>query len=243
MKIKKRIVSLLLAVLTLAALLPGAFADNTVTASNPAQVLDLALRSGYGPLTIARTELHRGRGTEEVYLIAVSGAKLSLSRANSYPAFIISALSLPSACLAMVIDAVKKTVPAGSKIMLIGHSVGGNIVQQFAAELGMRKRYEIINTVTCGSPLVLTLGCEGGLHRLCDLRDPIPMLSLATALNLFVCANYGVSGSFLLNPHAESYYREDIWGGYDCLGVKGGNAYLTCDMGSLVAFPLTLFPF
>ena len=243
----KKAAAIALAVLMAAsALAPGAFAakSGTVTATNPAQVLRLGLRSGFGPLTIAKTTLHRGDTEEEVYLIAIGGAQLSLNQMNNYSTFIASALSLPTVCLTMVINAAKATIPEGSKVMLIGHSVGGNIAQQFAAEIGMRKRYEIINTLACGSPVVLTLGREGQLHRLCDLQDPIPQISLATLLNTFLHIGYEWSGMLfkLQNPHGDSYYREDVWGGYDCLGVKGGDAYLTCNYADCVGFSLKLFP-
>ena len=106
----------------------------------------------------------------------------------------------------------------------------------------MRDRYEILNVLACGAPTVVAFGREGSLHRLADICDPIAHISLAGPVNLFYNVSYGNSKLLLEfeNPHAKSYYSESTWAGYDCLGIKGGSAYLTCSNSDCVNFSLKL---
>lgn len=236
----KRIVSFILALILVCALIPCAFAEEGRTFSTPAQILNYGLRDDRGPICIVKSELHRGEKTDDVYLIVLAGSKLSFNQKNNFTAFFASSLSLPTAYLAAVKDAALKVIPEGSKIVLAGHSAGGTMAQQFAADRQMRDRYDILNVLTCGSPTIVVCKREGTLHRLADVCDPIPQISLAGPVNLFYKVSYANSKLLLelQNPHQFSYFTESTWAGYDCLGIKGGSAYLTCVDADCVNFSL-----
>lgn len=238
----KRILSLFLAVVLMAVLMPCAFAAGETTVSTPAQVLNFGLRGGHGPVSITKATLHQGEQTDEVYLIALGGADFSTKQQNNYTAFICSALSLPTLYLETVKNAALSTIPVGSKVIIAGHSVGGTVAQQFAGDEKMRDSYEILNVLACGSPTVVLFEREGSLHRLADLMDPIAQLSLAGPVNLFYQVSYQNSNLLLEfeNPHAKSYYMDSVWADYDCLGIRGGSAYLTCKGSDCVSFSLKL---
>ena len=238
----KRIISSLLVLILICALIPCAFAEESRTINTPSQVLNFGLRDGRGPISITKAVLHRGEKTDEVYLIALAGAKLSVKQKNNYTAFLASSMSLPTAYLATVKKAASEVIPEGSKLILAGHSAGGTIAQQFAADKTMREKYEILNVLACGSPTVVLFEREGALHRLADYCDPIPQISLAGPVNIFYKVSYENSKLLLEfeNPHAESYYSESTWSGYDCLGIRCGNAYLTCSESDCVSFSLML---
>ncbi len=238
----KRIFSLILALVLTAALMPCAFAAGESTVSTPAQVLNFGLRGGHGPVSITKATLHQGEQTDEVYLIALGGADLSVTQQNNYTAFFCSAMSIPTLYLETVKNAALKTIPEGAKVILAGHSVGGTVAQQFAGDKEMRSRYEILNVLACGSPAVVLFQREGSLHRLADAMDPVAHLSLAGLVNFFYNVSYENSKLLLEleNPHAKSYYMESVWTGYDCLGVRGGSAYLTCKDSDCVSFSLKL---
>lgn len=236
----KRILSVILVAVLAIALVPCAFAANTV--STPTQVLTYGLRSGHGHASIAQGVLYRGEQTDDVYLISLGGADLSVTQKNNFTAFFASAMSLPTFYFETMKDAILANVPEGSKILFAGHSVGGTVAQQLAGDKTLRSKYEIINVLACGAPTVVVFEREGALHRLADVFDPIAQISLAGPVNFFYQVSYENSGALLQleNPHAKSYYQADTWSGYDCLGVKGGNAYLVFTNPNWVSISLDL---
>ena len=240
----KRILSLLIVLALAAALFPCSFAEdaeNEVTLKDPTEVLTYGLREGNGPLFITKGVLHRGEREEVAYLIALSGAGYNILAKNDFVNFFLSACSLPTDYLATVKKAAIKYIPAGSNVILAGHSLGGTTAQQFAGDRAMRERYNIINVLTCGSPEIVLLKREGSLHRLADVLDFVPVISLAGPVNLFLDISYELSSVILQAklPHEYSYYEDDCWRRYDCLGVKGGNAFFTCSPEDCVSLSLS----
>ena len=81
---------------------------------------------------------------------------------------------------------------------------------------------------------------EGLVRRMCDTADIVPVLSVYSLTPLAVIQYWGSErfsedggyNSKWLAAHNESYLRQDVWGGYDVLGIKGGNATMTFDMGA-----------
>ncbi len=75
---------------------------------------------------------------------------------------------------------------------------------------------------------------------MCDISDIVPVLSVYSLTPLAVIQYWGSErfsedggyNSKWLAAHNESYLRQDVWGGYDVLGIKGGNATMTFDMGA-----------
>lgn len=248
---KKRFIALLLAMLLLLTLSLPAFADTEeptepeepITLSNPRETLYYGLREGNGPISITKYVLYMDQQPRPVYLIALTGAGYNPLNHNNFAEFIMSSVSLPTGYLRYVKNAARDIIPQGATVLLIGHSLGGTTAQQFAADKEMRSRYEILNVCTCGSPYIVELNREGSLHRLGEILDIVPVLSLAGPLNLFLDINYelgGFSGQFKL-PHETSYYFSSVWDKYDCLGVKGGSAYLVALPSDTLNFTLRMF--
>ena len=103
------------------------------------------------------------------------------------------------------------------------------IAQQFAADKEMKKHYQILNTLTMGSPYVITAKREGELHRMADSGDAVPYLSPALAMNALLgdynyerCGYFGNPGA----AHFDSYMYAEKWSVYDCFGIKGGSSKL-----------------
>lgn len=242
---KKRCISLILSVILLFSLALPAWAEQPeqpVELRSPKEVLNFGLRNSNGPLSITKGVLTTGSSTQEVYLICLSGAGYDITRYNNFIEFLESAASVPTLYLRTLKKAVKSTVPAGSSLIFTGHSLGGTTAQQFAADREMRSRYNILNVCACGSPYILELQREGTLHRLSDVLDPIPQISLALFLNLFLDISYENGGYFgkLELAHAKSYYNSSVWDHYDCLGVKNGSARFTCLPSDVVNFSLKI---
>lgn len=111
------------------------------------------------------------------------------------------------------------------------------VAQQVAADSTIKKNYNVLNTVTFGSPLINGFQREGTVKRLGDTSDPVPYLSLTTFTNIVwqsaglnkESGNYGTN---LLGAHCESYNRADVWGAYDVTGTKNGGATLTLNMAT-----------
>lgn len=240
---KKRLISFILTVSLLFSLAPCAFAANKEkTLTNVAQVVKFGMREN-GSMTISKATLHRGGEAQEIYLIGLGGAHLNPFKCNDYVSHVLSIFSFGSSYLFAVMKAAREYIPEGSKIVLVGHSVGGTIAQQFAADIVMKSRYEILDVIACGSPILVLFGREGELHRLADVTDPVPYLSAALIFNFFLDISLENGGYFgtLNNSHAECYLREDVWGDYDALGVKGGDAYITCKSGDSIGISTSIF--
>lgn len=168
-----------------------------------------------------------GKKVGKVYLIALSGSTMSWDKEDikSMYSCIKAGTVNDNDYLDAVLEGVKKKIPAGSKIVLIGHSLGGMVAQQFAADKEMKERYEILNILTMGTPYIPVKDREGGLHRMADSGDAVPYLSIALFANFwkgnFTYKNNGYFG----NPdkaHNISYNTADIWKTYDCFGIKNG---------------------
>ena len=80
--------------------------------------------------------------------------------------------------------AILNNVPAGSNLLVTGHSLGGMVAQQVAADSQIKSNYNVLNTVTFGSPLIDGFQREGTVKRLGDTSDPVPYLSLTTFTNV-----------------------------------------------------------
>ena len=239
---KKRFAALLLALVLVFTLVPCALAGSS-TLTNPAEVLSFGLRDGSGPVSITKGTLHRDGRTDTVYLMCLAGANSLVWNQNSIDAFLISACSLPTQYFSTAKKLLLNNIPQGANVLLAGHSVGGNIAQQLAADSTVKKQYNVINTLTAGTPEVITFGREGTLHRMCDILDPVPQISLAFLVNPFLDISYKAGNYFeeLQWPHSDSYFKSNVWNGFDCLGVSGGSAYLSCSASDRRSFSLSRF--
>lgn len=168
-----------------------------------------------------------GTNEREVYCIFLRGTNQSWDTND--------VLSLPTclkSCIGkknIYIDAVKKSavkeIPEGANVILIGHSLGGMVAQQFIADNEMMKRYKLLNALTIGSPYVIGLkpGCP--LHRTADRADVIADLSVPLFANLVVGHIRTESGGYYFKPldaHTTGYRHSPVWREYDVFGVPYG---------------------
>lgn len=246
---KARLFAVLLSVMLMfsvfAGSLPVEAAGNTVTLTNAAQV-DQLVEEGYnqgtkGPISITKGTLKSGLSSKTVYLVTLSGTEMVFNQSTEVLTDLFSGFNLKSAYYYNVVKIIRNNIPKGANLILAGHSLGGMIAQQVAADTTIKYYYNVLNTVCFGSPLLAAGFREGTVRRLGDISDVVPLLSS----NLFVTpvrALLGLNredGGYYLRPvtaHTECYEREDVWGKYDVTGTKYGKATLTLDMSTRVFY-------
>lgn len=70
---------------------------------------------------------------------------------------LLCGFNLDNPYIKAVVKAMKKNIPAGSDVVFYGHSLGGMIAQEAAADKTIKRMYNVTNTVTFGSPLIKLL--------------------------------------------------------------------------------------
>lgn len=210
------------------------------------QMFDLA-EEGYnegvkGPISITQGVLTTKKGkTTDVYVVALSGTENVGGQSTFIATDLLSGFNLNNAYIENVVKVVNNNVPKNSNLIITGHSLGGMIAQQAAGNSTLKKNFNIINTVTFGSPLLSAGKREGTVKRLGDSHDVVPYLSHATIDNsvwaiLGLNREDGGYGWDFLGAHCESYGRTDVWGAYDPIGYKNGGATLTLDRDTQVFY-------
>ena len=227
-----------------------AFAANNQTFTNSAEIYTL-VRDGYnggtkGPISITRGTLTQGFSTKTVYLVTLSGTELVLNQSTEVLTDLFSGFDLNNAYYYNVVRVIQQNIPRGSNIILAGHSLGGMVAQQVAADSTIKARYNVLNTVAFGSPLLSVGSREGVVRRLGDVSDVVPYLSGRLFTNP-ITAIFGLNredGHYYGRPitaHNASYSRTDLWGKYDVTGTKYGNAKLTLDLSTRQFFQAPIF--
>ncbi len=215
------------------------------TFTNAAQIANY-VGDGYnqgtkGPITVTKGTLKKGFSSKEVYLITLSGTEWVFNQSTEALTDLFSGFNLKSAYYYNVVNVILNNIPKGSNLVLAGHSLGGMIAQQVAADSTIKAKYNVLNTVTFGSPLLAALSREGTVKRLGDVSDVVPLLSS----NIFTMPLWSLlglnreDGGYYLRPvtaHKESYGREDLWGNYDVTGTKYGSAKLILDLNTRVFY-------
>ena len=223
----KKFVSVLLSVVLAFSAVSFAVSAKGETIAN---VQDAAKMCFQGKLiTIKKGTLYNGsKKVGAVYSVFLAGSNMKPDDSvNGLKTCFLSGCALDNPYLDLLIETAKKDIPKKSKIVLVGHSLGGMVAQQFAADPEMKERYEILNTLTVGSPYILTTDREGGLYRMVDSGDAVPYLSSALFKN-FTEGNYTyIDNGYFGRPdkaHNLSYQVSKSWLKYDCFGVENGKS-------------------
>lgn len=245
----KKGVAMLLSLTIIATVFLGADmktnAASNVQYTNAAQICRLVY-NGYnggakGPITITKGSYYTGWYWKTAYLVTLSGTETVKNQSTGYVTDALAGFNLNNAYKRNVVNVISNNIPKKANIILAGHSLGGMIAQQVAADKTIKKNYNVMNTVTFGSPLLSAGEREGDVKRLGDTSDVIPYASGST-INNTAWAIAGLNrenggyGKDLLAAHVESYLREDVWGAYDVVGKKNGNHKLVLDVSTVKYF-------
>ena len=188
-----------------------------------------------GPISITKGVYRNFIWKKDVYLITLSGTEMVKGQSTGYMTDLLSGFNLKSPYYKNVVRVITNNIPKNANLILSGHSLGGMIAQQIAADETIKKNYNIMNTVTFGSPLLSAGSREGTVKRLGDTSDVIPYAS-GSLINNTAWAIAGLQrenggyGKDLLAAHTESYSRADVWEKYDVTGTKHGKATLELDL-------------
>lgn len=171
----------------------------------------------------------RGSEAQEVYLVALRGTNQSWDKNDvlSIPVCLKTFLNLNNIYFNEVKNAIINTVPRGSSLALVGHSLGGMILQQISADKEINEKYILLNLLNIGSPFVKTHGRTCPFRRFVEKTDLIPWLGFSVTANLFTHRPVFKSNGYFGNPlgaHTDAYRLSPSWLDYDCFGIyKGGN--------------------
>ena len=222
-------------------------AKQTVTFTNAAELSRLvqigySYRQPNGPISITKgtltTKSWFTTTRKTVYVICLSGTDLAFNQSTGVWTDLLVGFEQDNCYIRNVRNAILDAVPKGSNLIIAGHSLGGMVAQQAASDSTIKAKYNVLNTVTFGSPLINGLSREGTVKRLGDTRDIVPYLSVSTFLNVVWQAaglnreDGGYSATQIVTAHCESYQRAAVWGAYDVTGTKNGNAKLTLDFST-----------
>lgn len=190
--------------------------------------------SGQGCFSITKGVLKDGGKQCDIYLIAAHGLEGSAIGQNDDTTNAgLAGFEQDSTYLQQFMKVIKKNVPKDANIIFAGHSMGGMVAQQAAANKTMQKRYNILHVITWGSPLICKGEIEGQLHRNCAAGDVVPLLSVYTLTDTEAQLNDRNREQAdvipVIQSHVEGYNDKDAWKDYDALGVKGGKAVLLMD--------------
>lgn len=215
--------------------------------------LGYAVNQDGGPFSITKGVLKTNGwwifgSSKQVYVVALSGTDCETkNQTTGYFTDLLSGFDLDNKYAQNVKKTMLRNIPAGSNIILTGHSLGGMVAQQVAADSKIKSSYNVLNTVTFGSPLLSQLRREGTVKRLGDTNDIVPYLSVNTFTNVIwqvagLNRENGGYGTNLLGAHCESYNRDDVWGAYDVTGSKNGNQSLVLDFSTTAFYhsPVTV---
>lgn len=212
-----------------------------VTYTSSPEIYDL-VGQGYnegekGPVSVTKGIFRKGFTSKSVYLVCLSGTEIIKGQSTGYLTDLLSGFNLDNDYSKNVVNIILNNIPANSNIILAGHSLGGMVAQQVAANDTVKKNYNIMNTVTFGSPLLDAGNREGTVKRLGDTNDAVPYLSVNTFTKTLwqVAGLNREDGGYKFaseDAHVKSYANKDEWKGYDITGTKNGGAQLVLDFNT-----------
>ena len=168
-----------------------------------------------------------GRDEREIYLVAMRGTDRSFDKTDvlGLPVCVKSALAKQNIYYDLIKKKMLAEIPESANVAIAGHSLGGMIAQQLAADAELNKKYNIINLMTIGSPFVKVTGRTCPLRRFADKADFIPWIGFSIKANLVTEKPvFRANGYFgrVVAAHTDSYRNSHSWQEFDCLGVKNG---------------------
>jgi hypothetical protein len=200
-----------------------------------------------GPISITKGVLNYNNWlgqSKDVYVVCLSGTDMDAkNQTTGWWTDLLSGFEFDNQYVKNIKKVMSENIPAGSNVIVSGHSLGGMVAQQVVSDKTLKNNYNFLNTVTFGSPLINGFKREGTVQRLGDTSDIVPYLSVSTFLNIFwqtlglnkEDGGYSVM-DFNFHAHNESYNRTDVWGAYDVTGVKKGSKTLTLDFATTQFF-------
>ena len=106
-----------------------------------------------GPYSLTSAQMTRGGKTENVTLVGINGTHLPWAEQAHQSTGIMTdaraGLGIENAYVRSVKADIMK-LPPGTKLVIAGHSLGGIVAQELAADPDIKARYEILNTVSFG---------------------------------------------------------------------------------------------
>ncbi|RYZ37094.1 MAG: hypothetical protein EOO71_29325 [Myxococcaceae bacterium] len=140
----------------------------------------------HGPLSITPATLTQGGTSQPIYLVTLSGTEEAKGQSTSWLNNLPVALGVSNPLFVNARAAILKSVPAGATLVFAGHSQGGMVEQQLAADKAIQARYKVTHTVTFGSPLVSAGALEGKVHRVATRNDLVSYLNSPALLAALV---------------------------------------------------------
>lgn len=205
-----------------------------------------------GPIAIAPAKLVQkdsaGKTTEKkVYIVGLAGTEFMFNEPRGVITDLQVGFEKDNFYIREIRRVVTANVPKGANVIFTGHSLGGMVAQQASGDLVLKARYNILNTISFGSPLINPVGREGQVKRLGDTADIVPYMSAQTMLRPIhqiagLNREDGGYGKDFAEAHMRSYLRTDVWGDYDVLGVKGGNAKIVIDESQIESYGAYIIP-
>jgi pimeloyl-ACP methyl ester carboxylesterase len=201
--------------------------------TNAAELAQFAM-AGYnggdfGPVSVAPARLTEHGQTRDVFLVGLSGTEPVAGQSTGWGTNLRVGLNRDNDGLRNAREALLQ-LPEGSRLVLTGHSQGGMIAQQLAADPAIRRRFEVLHTVTFGSPPIAVGAREGQTRRLVAVGDPVALASPLGPLAALGRRGTDTAQTAFLNPidtHRFAYTDEtrDL-GQRDALGRPAGTARL-----------------
>ena len=185
-----------------------------------------------GPIIITEGTLKNGKEQCDIYLVTLTGLEVPTLTQQTTDVVTTgqAGLELSNDFERNLRRVMKEAIPKNANVVFAGHSLGGMVAQQIAADTSVQKRYNILNIVAYGSPVMFKGQIEGTLKRMGDVNDPVPYLSAETFKDFEVQdgtlqkEDSGLGLDITFAAHRNSYFDEKTWGKYDVLGFKGGDA-------------------
>lgn len=193
-----------------------------------------------GPIIVTKGTLNRGSKKTPIYLVTLTGLELPTFTLQTTDVLTcgLAGEQLPNDFEKNVRKVMKEAIPKDANVVIVGHSLGGMVAQQVAANKSIQKRYHILNIVAYGSPVLFKGRIEGTMKRLGDVSDPVPYLSAETFKDFKVQngtlqkEDSGIGFDVTFKAHRFSYIDEKTWGKYDVLGYKNGKATLSLNVNT-----------